>query len=69
MAKRKEIEFPDIVKNYPSMTRKAWQKSQVTNSRKNAIRTMCLLCCGGSATEVAECTQPACPLYKFRITG
>lgn len=69
MAKRKEIEYPPIVRDYPSVTRKAWLKARNSNSRKYSIRAMCLLCCGGSGQEVQLCTQPDCPLYKFRITG
>ena len=69
MAKRKEIVYPDIVDGYPEQTKKTWLKAQNSNSRKTAIRAMCLLCLGGSAKEVATCTQPACPLYKYRITG
>lgn len=70
MPRRKvEIEYPPIVEHYPAATKKAWLKAQNSNSRKNAIRAMCLLCCGGSAKEVSLCSSPDCPLYKFRING
>jgi len=66
---KKEIEYPPIVADYPSTTKKKWTQAMNSNSRKAAIRCMCLLCLGGSPKEVSACTQPDCPLYKFRITG
>ena len=32
-----------------------------------AIRAFCLDCCGGSSTEVRECTSKSCPLKPFRF--
>ena len=32
-----------------------------------AIRAFCLDCCGGSSTEVRECTSKRCPLKPFRF--
>ena len=69
MAKKKEYEYPETIAGYPSTTRKKWLQAQNTNSRKNAIRAMCLLCLGGSPKEVAECSSPTCQLFKYRITG
>lgn len=31
-----------------------------------AIRLKCLDCCGGSFSEVRECTVKRCPLYRYR---
>ena len=67
--KKTPTEFPRIVESYPSNTRKKWLQAKNSNSRKAAIRAMCLMCLGGSAKEVANCTADYCPLYKFRITG
>lgn len=60
----------DQIKGYNTTTQNAFIKAQESNSRKNSIRAMCLLCVGGSVKEVKECTaQDTCPLWKFRITG
>lgn len=32
-----------------------------------AIREKCLDCCGGSTSEVKECTAERCPIYPFRL--
>ena len=65
----KEALHPQIL-GYNVTTQNAFIKAQTTNSRKNAIRSMCLLCVGGSVKEVKDCTaQDTCPLWKFRITG
>ncbi len=69
MAKKKEYDWPPTIEGYPSNTRKKWLQAKNSMSRKHAIRAMCLLCLGGSASEVKECTSPDCPLFKFRITG
>lgn len=64
-----KMEYPRTVESYNATTKSAWAKAQSTNSRKNAIRAMCLMCLGGSVKEVKECTSKDCPLWKFRITG
>lgn len=32
-----------------------------------AIREKCIDCCGGSTSEVKECTCESCPIYPFRL--
>ena len=60
----------EIILGYNTTTQNAYMKSQNANSRKFAIRAMCLLCVGGSVKEVKECSaKETCPLWKFRITG
>lgn len=66
----KGIEYPSTVKGYNSTTKSIWHKAMTTNSRKSAIRAMCLMCLGGSVKEVKDCTEGnKCPLWKFRLTG
>lgn len=63
-------EMHPFVAGFNTTTKSAWNKSQMTNSRKFAIRAMCLMCVGGSVKEVKECSaEKTCPLWKFRITG
>ncbi len=66
---KKDTIYPPIVAGYNPTTRSAWLKATKTNSRKSAIRAMCLMCVGGSVKEVKDCTAPYCPLFKYRITG
>ena len=32
-----------------------------------AIRAFCIDCCGGSASDVRDCTATSCPLKAFRF--
>lgn len=66
---KKDLIIPQNIQNLNASAKSAWIKSQTTNSRKNAIRAMCLMCVGGSVKEVRDCTMPTCPLFKYRITG
>ncbi len=66
---KKKVEYPPTIAGYNPTTRVAWSRAMTTNSRKNAIRAMCLLCLGGSPSDVKTCTEKNCPLWKFRIKG
>lgn len=67
--KKKTVELPSIVEGYNTTTQNIWKRAKTSNSRKTAIRAMCLMCCGGSAKEVQHCSAEYCPLYAFRIKG
>jgi membrane protein involved in colicin uptake len=68
--KAQKAELHEIILGYNTTTQNAFLKAKNTNSRKNAIRSMCLLCVGGSVKEIKECSaEKTCPLWKFRITG
>lgn len=64
-----KLVIPEIVAGYNSTTQNAWKKAKNSKSRKFAIRAMCLMCLGGSGSEVKNCTAEDCPLFQFRITG
>jgi len=53
----------------PPKFRALYRKAWAGESRKAAIRAMCLECVGYSPEEVRRCTAPACPLYEFRLRG
>ena len=36
-------------------------------TRSVAIRRKCLDCCGGSKSEVRQCSTTKCPLWKYRM--
>lgn len=38
-------------------------------SRKSAIRSQCIECCGYSEVDVRECADKGCPLWKWRLRG
>lgn len=67
--KKDEYEYPRFINGFPDSVRKLWRRAIEGNSRKTAIRAQCLICCGGSPSEVKNCTMPTCTLYKYRITG
>lgn len=67
--KKEEIEYPSGIKGLPDTVRKLWKRAMDGNSRKTAIRAQCLICCGGSPSEVKNCSMHTCTLHKYRITG
>lgn len=54
-----------IPKKYVPMYEKAMNRK----SRKAAIRSFCLECVSYSEQEVKNCTDPACPLFLYRLSG
>jgi hypothetical protein len=40
-----------------------------SRSRKRAMQTMCLMCCGWERNEVCLCTARGCPLWAYRATN
>lgn len=60
---------PPMVDFMGETTKNMYEKSMSGNSRKYAIRAFCLMCMGGSAHEVRDCTCISCPLHKFRLKG
>ena len=55
--------------NVPAKYRDLYRRAYAGKSRKAAIRAHCLECVYWSADEVRRCTDPACPLYEFRLKG
>lgn len=53
----------DVPKKYRGLYNKR------NNSRKSAIRSMCLECTGYSEVDVRECCDKDCPLWKWRLYG
>jgi len=52
-----------------SMPKAYWrlyERAMTGRSRKAAMRSFCLECCGWQRVEVANCTATACPLYPYR---
>ena len=45
---------------------KTFEKAYTGNSRRLAMRAMCLQCCWLDRQAVAECQSTICPLWKFR---
>jgi hypothetical protein len=62
-ARRKES-LASISPKYRKLLERAWD-----GSRKAAIRSFCLQCCGFSPREVRLCSNYACPLFEFRRKG
>ena len=46
-----------------------YKKATINRSRKAAIRSFCLECCGYQEKEVKLCTDTGCTLYKYREKG
>jgi hypothetical protein len=68
----KDLESPISNFRRHSMPRKyfaLYERATTGKSRKAAIRSFCLECCGYSSLEVRKCTDLGCPLYIFREEG
>lgn len=53
--------------DYPRSTRGIYDRAMGGRSRKSAIRAFCIMCMGFQPRYVSGCTDPACPLYKYRM--
>jgi len=56
-------------RNIPKKYKRLYNKAVTGRSRKAAIRSFCLECTGYSPKETENCTDKACPLYKYRLIG
>jgi hypothetical protein len=53
--------------NFPAKYRKLYDRvASGAASPRTAIKLMCIECLGGSAGEIAGCTDVACPLFMYR---
>ena len=50
----------------PKLYLGTYNKAITGKSRKAAMHTFCLECCGWQIKEVFLCTSPQCPLYPYR---
>lgn len=41
--------------------------NKIITSPLEAIKEMCIDCCGGEKSWVAECTAKECAVYEFRL--
>lgn len=56
-------------KGLPLSAKAKFVEAHTSSSRKAAIRSQCIECCGGSLVEVRKCTAKSCSLWRFRLTG
>ena len=52
--------------NLPEAYTKIYNKAVSGKSRNAAIKAFCLECCAYEREEVHHCSDPHCPLYKYR---
>jgi len=57
----------DRAANYNSSSREIYMRAMRGRSRKDAMTAFCTMCMGYNPNEVKECTDPACPLYPYRL--
>lgn len=50
----------------PRRYRDAYDRAMKGRSRKAAMYSFCLECCGWEIREVFLCTSPECPLFPYR---
>lgn len=55
------------VENMPVTCRKTYLRAMTGKSRTAAMKSFCRMCVGWqSKRQIADCTDPACPLYPYR---
>lgn len=57
----------DRASNYNPQGREIYMRAMQGNSRKDAMVAFCTMCMGYNPNEVRECTDPACPLFPYRL--
>ncbi|KKL63963.1 hypothetical protein LCGC14_2169840 [marine sediment metagenome] len=66
MARTKEEQIADRLKEMPETCRSHYRKAMRGRSQRSAITAQCLECVGWVRNEVELCTDSGCPLYPFR---
>ena len=61
---RRKAALSAVSPKYRKLLERAWD-----GSRKAAIRSHCLQCCGFSLQAVRLCADSTCPLFEFRLKG
>jgi hypothetical protein len=54
------------LRDIPKIYRRIYEQAVKGKSRKAAMRSFCLECCGWQIKEVFLCTDLACSLYPYR---
>ena len=67
LAEKRQEMIAEHRKQIPKVHRANYDKAVRGRSMKAATKAFCLECVGGSPSEVARCTAPACPLYEYRL--
>jgi len=57
------------IEDVPTRYRRLYRRARAGKSRKAAIRSHCLMCCGWQYVEVQKCTARTCPLYPYRLSA
>ncbi|MFC1781112.1 hypothetical protein ACFLZ8_02475 [Planctomycetota bacterium] len=64
MVREKQIQ--DRLRQIPKVYRAIYKSATKGKSRKSAIHSFCLECCGYEKESVRQCTDSGCCLYEFR---
>ncbi len=66
MSTSREQQISERRAQIPKLYRAKYDKAVGGQSRKAAMHSFCLECCGWQIKEVFLCTDLACPLYPYR---
>jgi hypothetical protein len=59
-------QIAERLKQMPKLYRAIYKKAMAGKSRKAAMHSFCLECCGWQIKEVYLCTDEGCSLYPYR---
>lgn len=62
----REEQIEQRMRELPEKNRGAYKRAMAGKSRKAAMESFCILCCGGEINEVFVCTDESCPLHPYR---
>ena len=66
MTAKREEQIRKRREQMPKIHQAAYKSAVSGKSRKNAVKSFCLMCVGWQKEEVRLCTDLACQLYPYR---
>lgn len=66
MITNRQEQIEDRLNQIPKIYRAIYKSAAKGTSRKAAIHSFCLECCGYEKEQVRQCTDLSCCLYEFR---
>lgn len=66
MTDKRAKQITERLAQIPRLYRGIYERAVAGKSRKAAMHSFCLECCGWQVKEVFLCTDLGCPLYPYR---
>lgn len=67
LEKARKARGKNKIKKNSRASKSGERKPGEVHTMKAAIRTHCLMCCGGQVKEIRDCTARNCALFPYRL--